>query len=48
MKVVISMKNNDIVVIYKETNKTAELKKIKNNISEFEKLLGRRNILNPI
>lgn len=48
MKVVISMKNNDIVVIYKETNKTAELKKIKNNISEFEKLLGRRNILNSI
>ena len=46
MKVVIAMKNNDIVVIYKETNKSPELKKIKNYISEFEKLLGRRNILN--
>lgn len=42
------MKNNEVVVIYKEINKVPELKKIKNDISEFEKLLGRRNILNTI
>ena len=48
MKVVIAMKNNDIVIIYKDINKAPELRKIKNDISEFEKLLGRRNILNTI
>lgn len=42
------MKNNDIVIIYKDINKAPELRKIKNDISEFEKLLGRRNILNTI
>lgn len=48
MKVVIAMKNNEVVVIYKEINKAPELRKIKNDIFEFEKLLGRRNILNII
>lgn len=48
MKVVIAMKNNEIVIIYKDINKAPELRKIKNDISEFEKLLGRRNILNTI
>ena len=48
MKVVIAMKNNEVVVIYKEINKAPELMKIKNDISEFEKLLSRRNILNTI
>lgn len=46
MKVVIAMKNNDIVVIYKEINKVPKLKKIKNDISAFKKLLGRRNLPN--
>ena len=44
----IVIKNNEVVVIYKEINKVPELKKIKNDISEFEELLGRRNILNTI
>lgn len=48
MKVVIVMKNNDIVVIYKEINKVPEFKKIKNDISAFEKLLDRRNLPNSL
>lgn len=43
MKVVIQMKNNEIIVIYQETNQVPQLKKINNDISEFEKLVGRQN-----
>lgn len=42
------MKSNEIIVIFKEINKAPELKKIKNNISEFEKLLNRRNLPNSL
>ncbi len=34
------MKKSEIVVIYKDPGKTPILKKIKNDISEFEKILG--------
>ena len=43
MKVVIQMKNNEIIVIYQETSQVPQLKKINNDISEFEKLVGRQN-----
>ncbi len=35
------MNSNEIIIIYQEANKTPELKKIKNDISEFERLVGR-------
>ena len=36
------MNNNDIVVIYKEVGKESKIQKIKNDISEFEKILERK------
>jgi len=41
VKVVILMKTNEIIVIYKEVGKSPALQKIKNDISEFEEILGR-------
>lgn len=34
------MKKDEIIIIYKEVGKNPELKKIKNNIQEFEHILG--------
>ena len=48
MKVVIQMKNNEIIVIYQETSQAPQLKKINNDISEFEKLVGRQNRFNSL
>lgn len=42
MKVIILM-NSEIVIIYQEVGKKAQLQKIKNDICEFEKIIGRRN-----
>lgn len=38
---VILMKNNEIIVIYQSVGKSPELKKIKNDVKEFEKILER-------
>lgn len=35
--------NDEIIIIYQEAGKTLKLQKIKNNVSEFETMLGRRN-----
>lgn len=39
MKVVIILSNNEIVILYQEIGKFAELKKIKNDIANFKQIL---------
>lgn len=41
------METNEIIIIYKEVGKIPELKKVKNNIQEFEKLLGGKTEVIP-
>lgn len=40
-KMVILMKNNEIIVIYQDVGKIPELQKIKNDVKEFEKIIER-------
>ena len=47
-KVVISMKNNEIIIIYKEVGKSPTLRKIKNDLKDFENLLERKNTSNSL
>lgn len=42
MKVVITMINDKIIVVYQKPGKKPELKKIVNTVIEFEQLLGRK------
>lgn len=42
-KMVILVKNNEIIVICQEVGKSPELQKIKNDVKEFEKILERKN-----
>ena len=48
MKVVIFMKNNEIIIIYQEVGKSPTLQKIENNMENFENLLGRKNTNNSL
>lgn len=41
------MKKDEIIIIYKEVGKNPELKKIKNNIQEFEQILGGKTTCIP-
>ena len=41
------MKKDEIIIMYKEVGKNPELKKIKNNIQEFEQILGGKNTCIP-
>lgn len=40
--------NDEIIIIYQEVGKNLKLQKIKNNVNEFEKMLGRRNRANSL
>ena len=41
------MKKDEIIIMYKEVGKNPELKKIKNNIQEFEQILGGKTTYIP-
>ena len=42
------MKNNEIIIIYKEVGKSPTLLKIKNDLKDFENLLERKNTSNSL
>mgnify|MGYP001852395630 CR=1 FL=1 len=42
------MKNNEIIIIYKEVGKSSTLRKIKNDLKDFENLLERKNTSNSL
>lgn len=44
---VVIMKKDEIIIIYKAVGKNPELKKIKNNIQEFEQILGGKTTCIP-
>ena len=48
MRVVIFMNNNEKIIIYQEVGKLPTLQKIKNDIENFENLLGRKNTNNSL